>query len=1192
MKPVRLRISAFGPYAGETELDMTKLGERGLYLIAGDTGAGKTTIFDAITFALYGEASGGNREPSMLRSKYADPAVPTEVELEFSYGGKRYTVKRNPEYERPAKRGGGMTVQKADAVFTCPDGRVVTKLKDVNRAVRELLGVDRSQFSQIAMIAQGDFMKLILADTKERQSIFREIFKTGYYQRLQERLREETSRLKVLCDGEKAGVAQYIDGIQAPDGPGNETLAAETERARAGELPVEEVTELIEQILTADREEEAKLEQALGENEKALDTVQECLRQAAEQKKLRQTLERELEARNHRAQALEEQKTALKREEEKEPERQALERELAALEAELPGYDRLEEQLERIRREMRDAAAVGKRKEELEQDAKNQRALLEAWKTEQKGLEDAGENQERLAGEQAQAETGKRGLESLLKDGESLRGCEETLRAIRSDQETMEKKRALCRQEQDKAAREIAGRKETIKSLEGAEALRASLKGRLEAEEKRLGELSDLQEDLKEYEKLLKVYRDSATVYRQAIMELDRKTRVCGQMERLFLDGQAGVLAETLEEGEPCPVCGSRNHPAPAGKALEMPSEAELEQARQEQEQARRMAEKASSVTGARRGAVETKGENVRSRLEKLIGLTQTEQRAENGADQDAAGETSSRGPSSRESSSRESLSQESSSQDMASANTSPQDAGERKPMSAAQASQLLANACEASRKEQQELAARIKEAEETIRRRAAEEQRLKRLETQAETLRQEEIRLAARLEEIQGQKGTAEGQAALLREKITAQGQALGLWDGKETVDGETAVTAFSSVAAILDVSTILDVPTVPDVPAILTAAARRLETIAAKLSALEERIRGERERAARKQELGTRIPAQETACRQAEERLAAAARDMAAAESRRTEMESRLTELKAGLRWPGKRQALERAAAARESIAAGKQALEQARTRLEQENRELAGLDGRIAQLKQQLLAAPQTDETAAEEKKAALTAERAALSQRQKLLFARVRSNQSALENIRARSRSLAELESRWSMVRALSNTANGSVSGKEKVMLETYIQMNYFDRIIDRANTRFMVMSGGQYELKRRERAENNQSQSGLELDVIDHYNGSVRSVKTLSGGESFQASLSLALGLSDEIQSMAGGIRLDTMFVDEGFGTLDEEALQQAIRALAGLTEGNRLVGIISHVPELKERIDRQIVVTKDRAGGSRAEIRG
>ena len=159
-----------------------------------------------------------------------------------------------------------------------------------------------------------------------------------------------------------------------------------------------------------------------------------------------------------------------------------------------------------------------------------------------------------------------------------------------------------------------------------------------------------------------------------------------------------------------------------------------------------------------------------------------------------------------------------------------------------------------------------------------------------------------------------------------------------------------------------------------------------------------------------------------------------------------------------------------------------------------------------------------------------------------------------------------------------------------MLETFIQMTYFDRIIERANTRLVVMTDGQYELKRRAKAENNRSQSGLELDVIDHYNGSERSVKTLSGGESFKASLALALGLSDEIQSSAGGIKLDTMFVDEGFGSLDETSLQQAMRALAGLTEGNRLVGIISHVAELKERIDKQIVVTKEKTGGSTVKI--
>ena len=197
---------------------------------------------------------------------------------------------------------------------------------------------------------------------------------------------------------------------------------------------------------------------------------------------------------------------------------------------------------------------------------------------------------------------------------------------------------------------------------------------------------------------------------------------------------------------------------------------------------------------------------------------------------------------------------------------------------------------------------------------------------------------------------------------------------------------------------------------------------------------------------------------------------------------------------------------------------------------------------------------------------------------------------LRQIEKQSAAIADVEKRLMTIGSLADTANGNLSGREKIMLETYVQMAYFDRIIERANTRFMVMSGGQYELKRRREADNNRSQSGLSLDVVDHYNGTERSVKTLSGGESFKASLSLALGLSDEIQASAGGIQLDTMFVDEGFGSLDEESLQQAMRALNGLAEGNRLVGIISHVPELREKIDRQIIVRKDRSGGSRVEV--
>jgi exonuclease SbcC len=227
---------------------------------------------------------------------------------------------------------------------------------------------------------------------------------------------------------------------------------------------------------------------------------------------------------------------------------------------------------------------------------------------------------------------------------------------------------------------------------------------------------------------------------------------------------------------------------------------------------------------------------------------------------------------------------------------------------------------------------------------------------------------------------------------------------------------------------------------------------------------------------------------------------------------------------------------------------------------------------------------------EDKAQYLSQKTEIVKNQNELARRLSINKSSLRNINTESKQLADTEKRASLVRSLSNTANGNVSGKEKIMLETYIQMTYFERIIERANTRFWVMTGGQYQLKRRAQADNMQAQSGLELDVVDHYNGSVRSVKSLSGGESFKASLSLALGLSDEIQSSAGGIKLDTMFVDEGFGSLDEESISQALKALSDLTEGNRLVGIISHVAELQEKIDTRIEVTKDREGGSQAKI--
>ena len=241
---------------------------------------------------------------------------------------------------------------------------------------------------------------------------------------------------------------------------------------------------------------------------------------------------------------------------------------------------------------------------------------------------------------------------------------------------------------------------------------------------------------------------------------------------------------------------------------------------------------------------------------------------------------------------------------------------------------------------------------------------------------------------------------------------------------------------------------------------------------------------------------------------------------------------------------------------------------------------------QLQRQLAEADKPDGEAITRRQQELSGRKADLMAQRDAVSSRLSSNAATLANIQDKTRDIAILERRYQLTKSLSDTANGDVSGKDRIKLETYIQMAYFDRIIARANTRLMRMSGGQYEMKRREEADNKRSQSGLEINVIDHYNGGERSASTLSGGESFKASLALALGLSDEVQCNAGGVRLDTMFVDEGFGTLDEDSLKSAMDTLAGLSQGNRLVGIISHVNELKERIDRQIIVKKDRDGGS------
>lgn len=919
MRPIILKMSAFGPYAGLVELDMERLGQSGLYLITGDTGAGKTTVFDAITFALYGEASGTNRESSMLRSKYADAATPTFVELCFSNNGEVYKIRRNPEYQRPAKKGDGMTVQKADAELIYPNGEVVTKLKEVNAAVREIIGVDRNQFSQIAMIAQGDFLKLLLAETKERQSIFREIFKTGFYQTIQRKLSLEASSLSRLCDNAALSVRQYIGGMLCDE---DDVLSLEVEKAKSGGMMTAEVLELIDTLLKKDEELKAELDSQLFLCEKEIEGISSQLAKAEDYANSKKELNEATASEKAKALLLKELGDKLETEKAKKPQLENTSKEIAEIEAQYPEYD----EYDRMIRDLQMLTKQVTSDKELHAKMLGSLTLLkqesEKLKAELKEKGSAGETKEKLLREKEQLETRRAKLTELKRD--------------------------------------VAGLYELKKQL-------------LSAQEQ----------------------------YKKAESHAAELGNSYSAMNTAFLREQAGILADSLSEGESCPVCGSTHHPKKAKAAANAPSEQQLKAAKKLFDEASDAAGRLSLRAGEIRGTINAQFETVSRQASELLG-------------------------------------------------------------------------------------------------------------------------------------------------KI-----------------------AFTDIIAKTD---------------------EILAEIGFSLADKSKAIALEEQNVRRKAELELLIPQKETDISGRETELTALDRKISENSVKAQELSSRCASAKHRLKFESKSDAQSRVKALQAIILDAERKLEKASTEYRECENGLTALKARIAQLGKMLAEQVDIDTEALAKQRVALISRKAGITAKQREVYTRCDTNARVRENIKQKSGDLEALERRLSLIKALSDTANGNITGKEKIMLETYVQMSYFDRILSRANTRFMVMSGGQYELKRRECAESIRSQSGLELDVIDHYNGTVRSVKTLSGGESFKASLSLALGLSDEIQSSAGGIRLETMFVDEGFGSLDEESLRQAIQALSSLSDGNRLVGIISHVAELKERIDKQIVVTKEKSGGSRIEI--
>ncbi len=1195
MRPLKLTMSAFGPYAGQNTLNFDSLGEKGLYLITGDTGAGKTTIFDAITFALYGEASGKVRESSMLRSLYAEPGTPTFVELEFAYAGKKYTVRRNPEYERTSLRGSGMTVQKAEALLILPDGSPVTKTRDVTEKIKEILGIDRNQFSQIAMIAQGDFLRLLLADTKERQGIFREIFHTGYYQVFQDRLKNEYLLLSQQCKDGHRSIEQYVSGIRCEE---NDWCRAEVEKAKQGGLPTNEVSALLESMIARDAGAISGLNDRIGALEREVTAAAQKLAKSEEREKTEEKLHEQEEELIQWEKELEEAAAALEKNGEKEKTAELVNREMTSLRLRLPDYEkreslrqdseqaaadetaaregrlRLREEREKIfeklqqmkaeKKTLENAAAEKERllreKERLAARAADQNRLLEsmrAWMALRKKQEEAESElrrqEEELNTAKLRADESSGLLDRAARIGAELElydkreACIEELKGDRAELEILEQSVTVERHAIETGERELRLARKEYEELSDAGETRQLLLSRQEQLRQRKASLLELGEMMEQLENLRERAERSQRLYLEAGTRYRERNGNYLRLNQAYLDEQAGVLASGLTEGSPCPVCGSVHHPAPARISERAPDKAEVETARETAEQARKNAETASIAAQSANTELRTREEEAEKKSLALLGIT-----VRNGTEAQLL-----------------------------------------RVLQAAEAEQEdLERQLETEDrrlKRRAELAASNPEKEQNLQGRRAKleeaQQRLTCLRTGAEKLQkqldemrllfetkaeaeQTQQRLTQEAKELRERKEKAEKAHALFREQIRARdGQ---LQQMREQLEKETDLSDPKRAAA---------------------AAERNLEEIGEMLTVNLDALRKAESGMARKIALDGEIPAAETQLKSADDNGSRLDAELSSLQTRQAEFGKQIKDLSEKLEYDSGRTAKEKLQELENRFALLRKEIRDTQERHRQCREETVLRQGKRNQLKEQLKryeTLPAKESLFAEKEK--LDAEKKALEELRQARSFCLDNNRTVLEHIRQKSAELCETEKKYAWMKALSDTANGSVSGKERVMLETYVQMTFFDRIIERANTRFFIMSGGQYELKRRENADSLRSLSGLELSVIDRYNDSERSVKTLSGGESFKASLSLALGLSEEIQASAGGIQLDTMFVDEGFGSLDEESLQQAMNALMGLSESNRLVGIISHVSELKERIDRQIVVTKDRRGVSSARI--
>ena len=926
MKPLKLTMSAFGSYAGKNVIDFTGQ-QQGIFLITGDTGAGKTTIFDAITYALYNQTSGGERNGNMMRSQYAQPEAETYVELEFLYRGQTYRVRRNPDYKiTKTLKNGKIREQKVphSVELTLPDGTVFPEKKNATDAkIIEILGLTADQFSQIVMIAQGDFLKLLYTKSDERKMIFSKLFRTDIYWKIQENLRRKSMEMD--------------ERIQEND------RAFEQEKSRIIPLPESEELPLDELV----------------------ERLRERVKDALKEQNLRRANVEELN------------KKITKYEE----------------------INKLFVSLEKIRRTGKELEARQAESKERRQQIENARKADKVLVAEQQNL-----RQQQAVEQSAQAIA--KMTETLANDQEMF----ETLKTQQQEAEAKQKREAADIQKKMLALEQSFPSYEALQNARSEEQQAKKVwedlgKTSEESFHKKEAGIAALKEQQKQQEQVVEQTKKN---WEQTSLSASESAKHYEHMYEAFLKEQAGILAENLSAGCPCPVCGSTVHPDPAKLSDHAVTELEVEQAK-----------KTRAAAEEKRDLAHAAFETEKTEKQKLAQAVEKEE-----------------------------------------------------------ADFVLAQTiAKQQRKEAEQNYVSLQKIAEQIREKLV-----------YPSLAEAKKQYAAMQKALEA----AEQEIAKKRQKVSELAEAMNTLKGQKLAEEENQKTAKK-----------LAVKTEKEYAKLLEKSGFVSEETY-HLAILPERSRSKLEREEKEYE----------------------------SQCLRQQSEQKL--------------------------------------------------------LEKQVSGKTYTDTTELNEQ---LKAEKQALKEAEKTymeLHTAYENDRSVLQNCAVYLEKGKKLESEDQVIKSLSKTANGRLSGSAKIDFETYIQRQYFKQIIHEANKRLLTMSNHQFILKLKEEANTGRkTNEGLDLSVYSLVTDSERDVKTLSGGESFLAALAMALGLSDIVERSAGAIHPDMMFIDEGFGSLDAQSRQQAIEVLGELAGDSRMVGIISHVTELKEQIDRKLVVNRT-DNGSRA----